>query len=141
MDVWYFRLFIERLKRLRSIAREICNSSGKSKEQRKSMAKSVILDNRLGQCILLLPEKNRGTSLKSNGKMEAILFSVAGFLCLLVIIFIVINFRKSKRRSLICLKEKLQREDRLISDTMRMSKLCFWISPFMHNVQKWPKIL
>ena len=73
--------------------------------------------------------------------MEAILFSVAGFLCLLVIIFIVINFRKSKRRSLICLKEKLQGEDRLISDTLRISKLCFWISSFMHNVQKWPKIL
>ena len=140
MDVWYFRLFIEDLKKVRSVAREICNSSEKSKEQRKSMAKSVILHNRFGQCILRLPEKNQGT-LKSNGKMEAILFSVAGFLCLLVIIFIVINLRKSKRRSLICLKEKLQREDRLISDTMRMSKLCFWISPFMHNVQKWPKIL
>ena len=104
------------------------------------MAKSVILHNRFGQCILRLPEKNQGT-LKSNGKMEAILFSVAGFLCLLVIIFIVINLRKSKRRSLICLKEKLQGEDRLISDTLRISKLCFWISSFMHNVQKWPKIL
>lgn len=89
------------------------------------MAKSVMLENRFGQCNLRLPEDNQGTSSKSNGKLEAILFSVAGFLCLLVIVFIVINLRRSKKRSLICLKEKLQREDRLISDTMRISKLFF----------------
>ena len=118
-------IFIDRIRKFRSIAREICKSSDKSEEQRKSMAKSVMLENRFGQCILRLPKDNQGTSSKSNGKLEAILFSVAGFLCLLVIVFIVINLRRSKKRSLICLKEKLQREDRLISDTMRISKLFF----------------